>query len=140
MKRPGDLRAMADRWYGPNVLAKVAAERLDFVSALEYARMGLQAGDDYVRFNPADSLGWQVWSESYNQTAGFLFQLGRVQEAIDQAHAGTELEHDPRNVTGMPGSVYYCWANLARWESLRGNRSAAEKALQESQTERRLCW
>ena len=132
VKRPGDLRAMADRWYGPNVLSTVAAQRLDFVSAIEYARMALQAGDDYVRFNPADSLGWQLWSESHNQISGDLLQLGHVQEAIDQAHAGTELEHDPRNGSGIPGNIYYCWANLARWESMRGNREAAEKALQES--------
>ena len=132
VKRPGDLRAMADRWYGPNVLSTVAAERLDFVSALEYARMGLQAGDDYVRFNPADSLGWQLWSESHNQVARCLYQLGRVQEAVDQEHAGTELEHDPRNTTGVSGNIYYCWANLARWEAMRGNREAVEKALKEA--------
>ena len=132
VKRPGDLRAMADRWYGPNVLSTVAADRLDFVSALEYARMGLQAGDDYVRFNPADSLGWQLWSESYNQVARNLFQLGRVQEAIDQEHAGTGLEHDPRNTTGVSGNIYYCWTNLARWETMRGNREATEKALKEA--------
>ncbi len=105
MKRPGDLRAMQDRWYGANVtLCDVAAHRLDFVAALEYARMALQAADDYVRFNPADSLSWSLWGQSYNQVAGCLFQLGRVQEAIDQAHgAGTELEHDPRQRGGGAG-------------------------------------
>ncbi len=132
VKRPGDLRAMADRWYGPNVLCTVAAERLDFVSALEYARMALQAGDDYVRFNPADSLGWQLWAEAHNQVAIDLFQLGRVQEAVDQAHAGTQLEHDPRNTAGISGNIYFCWANLARWEAMRGNQEAADKAVQEA--------
>jgi tetratricopeptide (TPR) repeat protein len=131
VKRPGDLRAMADRWYAPNVLSTVASQRLDFVSALESARMGLQAGDDYVRFNPADSLGWNLWSQSYEQVAACLFQLGRVQEAVDQARAGTELEHDPRNTTGATGNVYYNWAHLATWEAMRGNREAAEKALKE---------
>ena len=132
VKRPGDLRAMADRWYAPDVLSRVAAERLDYVTALEYARTALQAGEDYVRFNPADSLGWSLWTQSYAQVAICLFQLGRVQEAIDQAQAGTELEHDPRNVTGVTGNIYYCWSGLARWESMRGNRAAAEKALKES--------
>jgi tetratricopeptide (TPR) repeat protein len=120
---------MADRWYGPDVLSQVAAERLDFVSALEYARLSLQAGDDYVRFNPANNLGWHLWANSYDQTAVCLFQLGRVQESIDQLHAGTELAHDPRNSTGTAGSLYYCWANLARWEAMRGNREAAQKAV-----------
>lgn len=132
VKRPGDLRAMADRWYGPNVLSTVSAQRLDFVSALEYARMALQAGDDYVRFNPADSLGWQLWTQSYSQVAICLFQLGRVQEAIDQLKAGTELEHDPRNTSGAAGNIYYCWANLARWEAMRGNRQSTQKAVKEA--------
>jgi hypothetical protein len=56
---------------------------------------------------------------------------GSVKDAIDQWHLTTELDKDPRNVTGSGGNIYYAWRNIALNEALLGHQEAAEEALKE---------
>ncbi|HZZ19589.1 MAG TPA: hypothetical protein VFE25_09475 [Opitutaceae bacterium] len=129
--RPGDLRAMRDRFQAPDALARVAVAREDPHAAEAFQRKAVEAAREYTMFNPSDSVGWLSMSVSSNQVAAALMSQGKVSEAIQQWRATTEFEKDPRNKTGSSGNVYYSWRNIARYEAERGNLGEAEKALSE---------
>ena len=129
-KRPGDLRAMKDHFQSPDVLGRVAQAREHYVEAEAFHRKALEAARNYAAFNPADSDGWLSCSISSNQIASALLDQGRVSDAIAQWHRTTEVDKDPRNVTGSGGNIYYAWRYIAKVESQRGNADAAREALE----------
>jgi hypothetical protein len=130
-KRPGDLRAMKDRFQSPDVLGRVARARNDYAADEASQRKALEAARNYTLFNPADSDGWLSCSISSNQIAQALMNQGRVTEALQQWRATTKIDDDPRNVSGSGGNIYYSWRNIAEYEAQLGHLDASEKAVVE---------
>jgi tetratricopeptide (TPR) repeat protein len=130
-KRPGDLRAMRDQFESPDVLGSVARAREDYPADEGFQRAVVQAAKNYILFNPTDSYGWQTWSRASNQIASSMLDQGRVSDAIQQWHITTEMEKDPRNITGSAGGIYYAWRGIAITESQRGRLDDARSALVE---------
>lgn len=130
-QRPGDLPAMVNRCYAPEVLATIAARRSDYAAALAFAAKAEQAATDYVRFNPSDSLGWDMWSRARQELMNDLLAQGRIGEALAQARAGASLEHDPRNSSGIAPSLFDFWATIAVVEAELGHRPAVDEAVGE---------
>jgi tetratricopeptide (TPR) repeat protein len=129
--RPGDLRAMKDRYLSPDVLGRVAMAREDYPGAEALHRKSLAAGVSFTQFDPADSDGWLECSLSSNNIATTLFEEGRVGEALGQWHATTQFEKDPRNKSASGGNSYYAWRNIAQREAALGHIDVAEHALAE---------
>jgi len=129
--RPGDLRAMKDRFQAPDVLARVAVGKDDLKGEEAFNRASLEAAKQYMLFNPSDSLGWLSMSVSSNRIANAMMRQGRVADALRQWRETTEEEKDPRNVTGSSGNIYYSWRNIAKVEGERGNIEGVSNALAE---------
>jgi hypothetical protein len=130
-RRPGDLPSMVNRCYAPEVLASIAARRSDYASALVFAAKAEQSAEDYVRFNPSDSLAWDVWSRAREEMTEYLLAQGRIIEALTEARAGAALEHDPRHTSGIIPSMLGFWSTIATVEAQLGHRPAADEAIQE---------
>jgi hypothetical protein len=58
-----------------------------------------------------------------------MLDQGRVADAIQQWHATTEMENDPRNTTSSSGGVYNAWKGIAGVEAERGQIDDAKNAL-----------
>jgi tetratricopeptide (TPR) repeat protein len=130
-RRPGDLRAMRDRFEAPDVLGRVAHSRDDYAGEIVFQRQAMEASRYYTLFNPADGYGWLNWSEASNRIGMALLDEGRVTDAVQQWRTTTEMEKDPRNTTGSYGNIYFAWQHIAITESQRGRVDEAEKALGE---------
>jgi hypothetical protein len=109
----------------------VARRRFEYGKALRYAQESEQAGEDYVRFNPANGVGWELLGSARLNLADLLFDQGRIQESIAQLHAATALEQDSRNSTGIAGPNVLAWGSLASREEQLGQRAAAHEAADE---------
>ncbi len=130
-RRPGDLRAMVDRFYAANDLGTVAEARHQFAEAEAHYAQEMEAAKNYALFNPADTLAWRDWNES-NLDLGRLYEKqGRIPEALRQYRIATEREHDPRNKIGIDINSFDAWAAIARLEAEHGNLPAAHSALAE---------
>jgi hypothetical protein len=130
-QRPGDLRAMANRYYATNMLAGVAADRHDLAKADENYRLSEEAARSYTLFNPADSSGWTNLINGGRQRAVNLVEMGQVAEAERLLREVATLEHDPRNKTGVDGSIYFTWRLVEAVAAQRGDLPAARAALAE---------
>ncbi|MDI1337504.1 MAG: hypothetical protein PSU94_15080, partial [Lacunisphaera sp.] len=130
-RRPGDLRAMIDRFYSANVLGTVAQERHDFAAAQSCYEQETEAARSYALFNPADTLAWRNWNSGSLDQASVLEDQGKVADALRQYRLVTEREHDPRNKTGVDVSLLGAWENIIRLEAQQGNLRAARAALVE---------
>ena len=130
-QRPGDLKAMLTQAYTPQLLATIAAQRLDFAGALVFAAKSEQAASDYVRFNPTDAQGWDLWSKVRYEMMDYLLAQGKAGEALAQGRFAAALEHDPRNSVGIFNSMYFAWLRIAVVEAQLGHRPAADEAIQE---------
>jgi tetratricopeptide (TPR) repeat protein len=128
-KRPGDLRAMKDRFQAPDVLGRIATAREDDVGAESYHQKALQAALNYTYFNPADNLGWLSASISSNNIAQSLYNQGKLDLAVEQWRRTTKLDSDPRNKTASGGNSYYAWRSIASTEASLGRKDEAEAAL-----------
>jgi hypothetical protein len=129
-RRPSDLRARLDLTFAPDVLGVIEAKRFHDAAALQLTTKAQQAAEEYVRFNPSDETGWAMLGRRSYRCAGLLFQAGRVEEALQKARATAALEQDPRNHTGSSPIASGVWCGIARWEAQRGQRNAAEQALE----------
>jgi len=131
-KRPGDLKAMANRCFAPQSLAAISARRFDYASALLFANKADQAAADYVRFDPSTAIGWQMWSQSREAIISALLAQGKVGDALAQARAAVALDQDPRNKSGINPQALSFWSTIAVYEAQLGHRPAADEAIQES--------
>ena len=130
-RRPGDLRAMMNRFYSANVLGMVDRERFQYPEAAGHFTQELEAIRTYALFNPADSLAWNTWVVSHHNLGGVLLGMGQVTAALQQFRAATELEHDPRNKTGTPVDIYASWATLTELLAAQGDSRGAQEAFRE---------
>jgi hypothetical protein len=128
-QRPGDLRAMKNRYFSANMMASVAASRHDLAKAEKDFVLSEDAALYYTRFNPADSLGWNILGTALGDVAQTWMDQGRVTEAMRKIREAASLAHDARNKTGISPSVYGTTRELVVWEARRGNVKAAKTAL-----------
>lgn len=131
-QRPGDLRAMQNKYYSANVLGAVAQARHDLAGADTFFAQGMEAARTYSLFNPADAGGWAMLSNNGRQRAVNLVEMGRLAEADHLLREMAALEHDPRNKTGMDGGTFFAWRLVEALATLRGDLPAARAALAET--------
>jgi tetratricopeptide (TPR) repeat protein len=132
-ERPGDLRSMRNRALAADLLGVLADRRHDYTTALEFATKAERAGEDYVRFNPSDTVAWDYWIRGKGQVAAVLFEQGRMTEAQAMLRSATALEEDPRRPTWLGPMLPQLWRTLAANEARMGRRAAAVAALQAGQ-------
>ena len=131
-QRPGDLRAMKNRYFSANMQGLAATNRHDLAKAEASFARSEEASRYYARFNPADSGGWQALATSVRDVALNYMDQGRVAEAGRKAREAVALEHDPRNKTGMSPSIYWTWVNIVHWDAQQGNLRSAKTSLTET--------
>lgn len=127
-RRPGDLHALEDRFFAVNRLALLADGRHDAVAAASYATEGVQAAQDWVRFNPSDLGAWARWAQALAQVATFQYERGEVSDAIATGRSALALAQDPRSPKGLAAVTWYIRLRLARALAERGEAGAEQSA------------
>jgi tetratricopeptide (TPR) repeat protein len=132
-RRPSDLRARRNLMFAPDMLAMIAARRFHDDEALRWATQSRRAAEDYLRFNPSDSIGTDLLLIGDHSIASLLFRNGRVAEALAKCWDSVRTVGDHGNTGNFtPRPDFFIWAAIARWEAQRGKRDAADKALQQA--------
>jgi tetratricopeptide (TPR) repeat protein len=98
--RPGDLRAMKNRFNSADMLAQVATDRHDLDKAEANYEKALAAAGSYVQFNPADSEGWRSLASGGASLADTYLAQGRLSAALKKYRETTAMVQDQRNRTG----------------------------------------
>jgi hypothetical protein len=127
-RRPGDLRAMQNRFYAADTLSVLAMRRSDLGAALEFAERAERAGEDLVRFNPSSLDSWTSWANGKSRVASVLWRQGRINDALLAARSATALAQDGR---APPDLLHYLrgpWVQLAYLEAGIGRRALAREA------------
>ncbi len=129
-RRPGDLRARQDLYFAWDVLGLVEARRFHGTAALQLFTQTRQACEDYIRFNPSDVDAARTLAGTDHGLAALLFRDGRVGEALQKLRTSIQVDSDSH----ATGNIYRNLLLLASasWEAQRGNRDAADKALDEA--------
>jgi hypothetical protein len=131
-QRPGDFRSMRNRALAADLLGRLAMRRHDYAAAAEYGARSERAGESYVQFNPSDLSAWDYWIRGKEQVSDALFERGQVLDSIDVLRATVALEKDPRLPSSLGPQLNFTWADLAAQQARIGQRTDAEKALQEA--------
>ncbi len=129
-KRPGDLRAKLDLFYSPDMLSRIEEKRFHDAEALELTIKSRQAAEEYLRFNPSDTTGWDAAISADLGITTLLYRLGRVIEGLQSARAAVQVVGDHNSGVLQPPA--FLWGNIALQEAQRGNRGSADQALQEA--------
>jgi hypothetical protein len=127
-QRPGDLRAMLNRYYSSNMLGQVAQDRNNFALAEANTQKSIEAAQYYTRFNPADSTGWRNLISSNSDSAYLSLDQGRVADGLRQFRQTVTVEQDPRNKTGTDPLVVTAWLQIMGVEAQAGHLPAARAA------------
>jgi tetratricopeptide (TPR) repeat protein len=127
-RRPGDLRAMINRYYSANVLGNVAYDRNQFPEAETHYTKSEEAARNYALFNPADNLAWRNWNQSNLDIGETLAEQGQVAEALRHYHLTAARENDPRNKTGSDIGLLNAWQHITQLEAQGGDLRAARAA------------
>jgi len=114
-----------------NVLGALAARRGDYPEAIRQASNSARAGEDYVRFNPADLNAWTYIDLGQSQLADYELEIGQVSQALAQMRATSALQEDPRSPAGMGWLLLQSRIALMRLESRTGQRAAAQQVLKQ---------
>lgn len=130
-ERPGDLRAMQNRFYSANMLGLVALDRHNLAQAEASFLKSAAAARNYALFNPADSTGWRNLLGSGMDLAETYLEQGRVADAQRMLQENVELERDPRNKTGVQPMLLFSWQRIVRVEAQLGNLRTARATLAE---------
>jgi hypothetical protein len=129
-RRPGDLRAVWDLAEAGEVLGVCAAHRFRELEAVQLTSDAQRVAENYVRLNPSDQLAWMRLAEISGQLAQLAFRQGHMSEALQKARAATEWRPEQLSTSGFSDlAKFWPCRDLARWESQRGDRGAAEEAL-----------
>jgi hypothetical protein len=129
-QRPGDLRAMKNRYFSANMRGNVARNRHDLARAMEHYARAEEAGHYYTRFNPADIGGWQNLTTAIRDVANCLYDQGRIADGLRKMQEAAAIGADPLNQTGANFQIYQSWADLAEWHAQSGNAGSARIALE----------
>jgi tetratricopeptide (TPR) repeat protein len=131
-QRPGDLRAMRNRYYSANVMALVARDRHDLDKAELNFSKSVEAATNYIRFNPADNTGWFNLTTALRDVGLTAFEQGKVAAGLAKLREATALEFDPRNKTGTNFFTFVSWRTTTFLEAQAGNLPAARAAVVET--------
>ncbi|MBI2813207.1 MAG: hypothetical protein HYX71_02855 [Opitutae bacterium] len=131
-QRPGDLRAMKNRYFSANMQGNVARNRNDQAKALEHFARSEEASRYYTRFNPADVAGWDNLGTGLIDMADCYFDQGRIADGLRKLQEAAALEHDPRNKTGVSFRAFQAWVQTTVWNAQLGNLGSARAALEQT--------
>jgi len=129
VQRPSDMRSLSNRFFAANLLGTLAERRYDDATAADYAKRAAQAGEDYVRFNPADLTTWGWWVTGLEQVAQFQFERGDVTGALATYHSIMALKDDRRAPSSLGPIVWVRWLPIAAAQAQLGDKAAAESAV-----------
>ncbi len=113
-------------------LGKIAAEQFNEAEAGKYIAEDRQAAENLVRSDPSSEAAWGFIGGINHSASSRSFRLGHVDQAIQEARAA--LEWHPEGIASShlgAGSKASLCGSIATWEAQRGDRAAAEGALQE---------
>jgi uncharacterized protein (UPF0147 family) len=130
VQRPGDLRSLANRFFAANLLGTLAERRHDDTAAADYATRAAKAGEDYVRFNPADLNTWSWWVQGLQQVADLHFERGEVTQTLATYRSMMALAQDRRRPSSLGPITFYRWLNIAALQAMQGEKAAAQQSLQ----------
>lgn len=130
--RPGDLRAMKNRYFSANAIGLAAMDRHDLAKTEASYAKAREAAADYIRFNPADNSAWYNLTTAVLSQGQTALQQGRMAEAVAKLREAAALEHDPRNKSGVNFFNFLSWQILSKVEAQRGNFPAARTAVEEA--------
>ena len=136
-QRPGDLRAMRDRYFATDMQARVAWDRHDLARAETLYLRAVEAGRYYARFNPADNASWMQLGQARFNLAAVRTDQGRVTDAMKDLQETTAIEQDPNNHAGMAAPVFWAWLELYNLQAQRGDVPAARATFAEVDRTRR---
>ncbi len=129
-QRPNDLRSLGNRAYAADLLGSLASRKHDTVGAVDYAHRAEQAGEDLVRFNPANLASWQFWAGGKGRLGDVLLEQGQVAKSMATMRDALTLAQDPRRPSSLGPIVWNRWGTLATLQARAGDAAAAEKSLQ----------
>jgi tetratricopeptide (TPR) repeat protein len=127
-RRPGDLRALQNRFYAADTLSVLARRRFDLDGALDFGVRTERAGEDLVRFNPSSLTAWTSWAFGKQRVAFALDIQGRVNDAIEMVRAATALAGDERAPPELFEDLRGAWFQLANLEASLGRDARAREA------------
>ena len=130
--RAGDLRARRNLFFAADMLTLIAARRFQDGEALRWATQARQAAEESHRFNPSDSMAIDSLLFSHYALASLSFRSGRVAEALEKAMETVRTLTDPGKTGNYMSRLDNVWAAMAGWEAQRGNREAADQAIQQA--------
>ena len=129
-QRPGDLRAMTDRFFAADMLASLANRRHDDAAAADYAARAAQAGQAYMLFQPSDLGAWAYWTRGLESVATFQLDRGEVSRALATNRSLVALARDKRLPSSLGPVIGFQWFRLAVLERDAGQAAASEHSLQ----------
>ncbi len=129
VQRPNDLHSLANRAYAAQLLGALSLRKHDPVAAANYANRAAQAGEDLVRFNPADLASWQFWTGGKGQLADVQLEQGQVAQSIASMRDELALAQDPRRPSSLGPLLANRRGTLAVLQARAGDTAAAGKSL-----------
>jgi hypothetical protein len=127
-RRPGDLRALQNRFFAADTLSTLAIRRYDAEAATEFAMLAERAGEDLVRFNPSSLNAWNSWASGKQRVADSLERRGRITDAIGMLRSATALAQDERAPAELSQQLRFAWLQLAYLEAGMGRAAPAREA------------
>lgn len=127
-RRPGDLHALADRYFAADLLARLAQRQYDHAAAADYAAKSVRAAEEEVRFNPSNLDAWSHWSVGFGLVAEQQFDRGDVAKAMATLHSELALAHDPRAPASVDQVLFRGWNFQAVLQAQTGDKQGAAKS------------
>jgi len=128
-QRPGDLHALADRFFAAELLTSLARIKHDYPAAENYARQAAQAGEDEVRGDPSDLGSWSNWIAGLDKIADFQTSQGELTKAIATRRTALALAHDKRRPSSLGPQLWPMRIDLAFVQENTGDSAGAAKSL-----------
>ena len=122
VQRPSDLRALADRFFAAGLLGDLAERRHDDGAAADYANRAAKAGEDYVRFNPADLTTWSWWITGLEQIADSQFDRGEMTNMLTTMRQTMALADDKRIPSSLGPILWSRWLKVAAIQAMLSRR------------------
>lgn len=129
-RRPGDLHALAVRFFAAELLGSLAHIQHDAATAANYARQAAQAGEDEVRFDPSDLQGWAHWAGGLSKVAESQADRGELAKAIATVQTILALAQDKRRPTDLASVLSRYQGNLALDQADAGDAAGAVQSMQ----------
>ena len=127
-QRPNDLRSLANRFYATQLLGQLSERLLDPAAAEDYSRRAGQAGEDMVRFNPADLFSWQSWTGGFGQLSDLQVEHGRIAEGATTMREVLALGADKRIPSSLGPLLWQRWQALVLLQVRSGDQAGAERS------------